>query len=90
MSDVQASQDGRGESVEAEGVGQDGEDGERDTGSGESVNDPDKCALRGCKGKVEVTYYGKGLCDKHWAKMCEKTTDEMKVILGVKEEKKVE
>jgi hypothetical protein len=73
--------------MEDEGAGQAGEDREGDTGSGEGVNDPDKCALRGCKGKVEISYCGKGLCDKHWAKMCEKTPDEMKVVLGIKKEK---
>ena len=44
----------------------------------------DKCHFKGCKGKVEITYYGKPLCDKHWDQMSARTPDEVKLELGIK------
>jgi hypothetical protein len=47
------------------------------------MND-DNCCFKKCKNKVEISYYGKNLCDKHWELMVEKTPDEIKEILGIK------
>ena len=47
----------------------------------------DTCCYKKCKNKVEVIYYHKPLCDKHWALICEKTPEEAREILGIKEKK---
>lgn len=47
----------------------------------------DGCCFKNCKGKVEIEYYGKFLCDKHWNKLCDKTVAEMKEALDIKEKK---
>jgi hypothetical protein len=45
----------------------------------------DRCCYKGCKDELKIFYYGKGLCDKHWQKLCEKSTADMKKILEIKE-----
>jgi hypothetical protein len=45
--------------------------------------------MKGCKGRADVSYLGKLLCDKCWTRLSEKTPDEVKEILGVKQEKRV-
>jgi len=52
--------------------------------------DQDICCFPKCKGKVEIFYCGKSLCDKHWNKLSEKTPEEVKSILSIKETKKNE
>ena len=47
----------------------------------------DRCCYKGCKDELKIFYYGKGLCDKHWQKLCEKSTTDMKKILEIKEKK---
>ena len=51
------------------------------------MSDENTCSYSKCKDKVEITYCGKPLCDKHWNKLCDKTPDEVKEILGVKKQK---
>jgi len=53
------------------------------------LTDQDKCHFKKCKGKVEITYCGKPLCDKHWNLLSEKTPDEAKEELGVKRRRKI-
>ena len=47
----------------------------------------DICCYKNCKNDVGIKYYDKPLCDKHWTLLCDKTVDEMKTILKVKEPK---
>ena len=43
----------------------------------------DNCCYKACKEKVEIVYYGKSLCDKHWLKLVQKSPNEMKTELGI-------
>ena len=45
------------------------------------------CCIDKCKNNVGIFYYGKPLCDKHWSKLCEKSTKDMKKELNIKEPK---
>jgi len=45
------------------------------------------CWFKKCKDKVEITYFGKPLCDKHWEKLSNESPDKMKEILGVRRKK---
>lgn len=44
------------------------------------------CCFKGCKNKIDIIYYGKLLCDKHWSEMSNKTPIETRRILGIKNE----
>ena len=49
------------------------------------MDDRDTCCCKKCKEKVEIFYFGKPLCNRHWNKFADKTPSELKDILGVKE-----
>jgi len=51
-----------------------------------SEQDKDTCCYKSCKDRVEIYYYGKPLCDKHWNKLSEKTPTDVKKELGIKKE----
>ena len=49
--------------------------------------DDTTCAYDKCKGKVEIFYLGKPLCDKHWKILSDKTPDQVKAILNIRVKK---
>ena len=46
----------------------------------------DKCQYNKCKEPSEIVYLKKGLCGKHWIKICEMTIEEAWKKLEIKEE----
>jgi len=54
-----------------------------------SDKERDFCQYRKCKEKSNLCYLGKGLCDKHWEKLCELDIKEMHRKLGIEDEKKL-
>ena len=47
-------------------------------------NDITDCAIKHCRDKSAIIYFNVPLCDKHWDDLCEKSTQEMKKLLGVR------
>lgn len=46
----------------------------------------DKCAIKRCRNNSDIIYLGVPLCNKCWDKLCEKSSKDMKRILGIKHE----
>lgn len=49
-----------------------------------------KCQWRKCGEPSEIVYLGLGLCEKHWVKVCDMSTEEAHKKLGIKDEPKKE
>ena len=47
--------------------------------------DKDYCCIKHCRGEVGIFYYGKPLCDKCWTKLSEKSVEQLKKLLEIKE-----
>jgi hypothetical protein len=51
------------------------------------MSDIPTCSVKGCKEISSMGYYNKHICNKHWAILAEKSSDEIKDILEIKRKK---
>lgn len=49
----------------------------------------DRCQYKKCGKEIEVIYLGRGLCEKHWEKVCKMPREKVYELFGIKIAKEI-